>query len=228
MAGGVTNANSVNQYGGGGGRAPGGKSTGGISSNSPIGQWLTSQGLAPTLRGGTAEDTKIAADWNKLPGLQQLQLIDQPMGGMSLYDALIMGGNNQQAMGNFATIGNYSTGFGRDPNNTRGPNIGSPFQGYSGQQGGPTAGGLFGPGGGPPPGAAGPPGTTPGGPGTTPPPVTPPPPGLNRTGGIGGGGQRGTLGTQQQSDANYGGVIPPNLPPQVMQAIMQMLQKSQA
>ena len=221
MAGGVTNANSVNQYGGGGGRAPGGKSTGGISSNSPIGQWLTSQGLAPTLRGGTAEDTKIAADWNKLPGLQQLQLIDQPMGGMSLYDALIMGGNNQGGMGQFLTQGNYNTGFGN------GRNAGN-LAAYSGQQGGPTAGGLFGPGGSPPPGAAGPPGTTPGAPGTTPPPVTPPPPGLNRTGGIGGGGQRGTLGAQPQSDANYGGVIPPNLPPQVMQAIMQMLQKSQA
>jgi len=204
--------------GGGGGK-------GGISASSPIGQWLQSQGLAPTLGRG-ANDSAITADWNKLPAMQQLSLLNAPQGGMSLFDALVAGGNSQSAMGDFLSNTNRSAGYGLSDVNTRGPNIGSPIQAYGGQQGGYAPGGLFGPGGAPP--------TTPGStpPGTTPPPVTPPPPGLNRpTGpnGSGGGDPRQTgpgVGTVQRQAG--GGAMPMQLPPQVLQALMQWIQKGAA
>lgn len=191
--------------GGGGGK-------GGISPTSPIGQWLQSQGLAPTLGKG-ANDTAIATDWSKLGPMQQLAMINQPQGGSSLYDALIGGGMNQGNLGQWYSNANYNSGFGNNPNAKISPYGGGFTPGTPGY----ASGGLFGPSG------------TPGG-NTAPPPVTPPP-ALNRSTGPT-PGQRPPPGVPPpNSTVNtqpVGGAMPMQLPPQLMQFIQQLLSKGAA
>src|SRR5208337_4296660 len=121
--------------GGGGGGGIGGVSTGGLAANSPIAQWLQSQGLQPTLR-DPSQYAAMTNAWNQLPGQQQLGMINnEGQGGAGLYNDLIMGGNSQGGMGQFQTQNNYNTAWGNGPNAA---NIAQ----YSGGAGGPASGGL--------------------------------------------------------------------------------------
>ena len=109
--------------GGGGGGGVGGVSTGGLAANSPIAQWMVSQGLDPTLR-DPSQDTSLAKLFGGLTGQQQLAMIDSGQGGAGLYDSLVQGGYNQDQLGGFQTMGNYDTGFGQDAGNLA--SIGAP------------------------------------------------------------------------------------------------------
>src|SRR5208282_534865 len=176
------------------------------AANSPADQFMARYSGNPA---------QMISQFQGMSPVQQYQMLNS-LGGNRLEGDLIGGGMSGQGLAQFINQASYMNA-GNNPYvnqpGSPGQTLGS-AQSFGGAPG-YAPGGL---GAGAQPMTPGPPP-----PGTTPPPVTPPPPGLNRTGGPSGGAR-----TVQDQQRSPGTSMPMNLPPQVLQAIMQMLMRGGA